>query len=1286
MATVVLQYAGAAIGTAFGGPIGGIIGRAVGAVAGNVIDQRLFGGGTRRIEGPRLESLRVMASEEGAPVPDVYGRMRVSGQVIWALPIEEVVETSTEKQSSKGSRPKTSLTEYSYFASFAVGLCEGEAAYVGRVWADGREIDLQAYTHRFYTGSEAQQPDSLIETAEGEGKTPAYRGLTYIVFERMPLQRFGNRLPQLSFEVWRVGNSAASLIRGLTIIPGSTEFGYARGIVTRETSEGVTESENAHASTVRSDWDVSMDQMQGLCPNLDAASLVVSWFGTDLRCGECELKPGVEANAKSTSPLTWSVNGVGRSGAHLVSMVDGGPAYGGTPSDSSVVSAIKDMKARGLKVVFYPFILMDVPQNNAKPDPYGAAIQGAYPWRGRITLAHAPGEVGSSDKTAGAATEIASFVGSAQPQHFAISGETVTYNGPGEWSYRRMILHYAKLCAAAGGVDTFLIGSELRGLTTLRSSQSAFPFVTALRDLASEVRAILPSAKISYAADWSEYFGYHPQDGSNDVYFHLDPLWSSTHIDFIGIDNYMPLSDWREGRHHSDFEQGNRSIANIDYLRSNIAGGEGFDWYYASGTARQNQIRTPITDWVFRYKDIKSWWQNAHFNRPGGLAAASQTAWIPQSKPVWFTEAGCPAVDKGPNSPNLFYDAKSSESGYPPFSSGARDDLIQSRYIKALQSFWNASSSHNPISSVYGKKMVDATRIFYWTWDSRPFPAFPVLDQVWSDGPNYEKGHWLTGRIASVDLGDLIVAIAAKSGCTDVDVSDVEGLVDGYVIDRPMSARAALQDLMTIFSVDAVESNGKLVFVSRKAAQDRTIALASLIDTEEPQITRVRAQESEFPYRISLLHADSSGDYRTATVHAARIGAASLNETTVALAAAMPQSTAQAGVAVMLEEVWTSRETAKFGLTQEVLDLDPGDVVVMQDGERWRVTSIKDSDMRRIEASRDAPNIYESSAAAGRIIAARPLGIAGKPLVIPMDLAFSAGGTTNAPWFACFAKPWPGALTLHRKSGADSFAFNRVIEARATLGVTLTSLPQGLLNRLNNTHDLEIELSHGAVFSVNHQQLLNGANVALVGTPQSGFEIIQFAMASLIGPKQYRLSGLLRGLAGSRAEMLGLREPGQRIMLFNSAVVQASLPSALQGLEQTWRVGPQGKDVSDPSYCELTFDPKLLPLRPLAPAQLRARRDPAGLLLSWIRQTRIDGDIWEALEVPLGETSETYSLEILNGANVVRHETLLAPNFVYQAAAITQDFGTNPSSLAFRVAQVSAAFGAGTKAQRTFNV
>ena len=46
-------------------------------------------------------------------------------------------------------------------------------------------------------------------------------------------------------------------------------------------------------------------------------------------------------------------------------------------------------------------------------------------------------------------------------------------------------------------------------------------------DLAADVRAILGvGTAISYAADWSEYFGHQPADGSGDVHFHLDPLWA----------------------------------------------------------------------------------------------------------------------------------------------------------------------------------------------------------------------------------------------------------------------------------------------------------------------------------------------------------------------------------------------------------------------------------------------------------------------------------------------------------------------------------------------------------------------------------------------------------------------------------------------------------------------------------------------------------------------------------------------------------------------------------------
>src|SRR5581483_7282915 len=317
-------------------------------------------------------------------------------------------------------------------------------------------------------------------------------------------------------------------------------------------------------------------------PNLGAVSLVVGWFGDDLRSANIRIMPGVESSEKDTYPETWEVNGVARADAHVVSQFDGRPAYGGTPSDETVVAAIRNLKSRGLRVAFYPFLFMDIPQGNALPDPYGGAAQSAYPWRGRITLDPAPGQPGSPDKTAAATAQIANFFGNAAPSDFSVDGTTVSWTGGADWGWRRCVLHYAHLCAAAGGVDAFLIGSELRGLTQSRDGAASYPAVAALQSLAADVKSILGGGtKVGYAADWSEYNNHQTGDAPGAVLFNLDPLWSDANIDFIGIDNYMPLADWRDGSAQADFDAaaGPTSIYDPDYLAANIRGGEDYDWY-----------------------------------------------------------------------------------------------------------------------------------------------------------------------------------------------------------------------------------------------------------------------------------------------------------------------------------------------------------------------------------------------------------------------------------------------------------------------------------------------------------------------------------------------------------------------------------------------------------------------------------------------------------------------------------------------------------------------------------
>ncbi len=309
---------------------------------------------------------------------------------------------------------------------------------------------------------------------------------------------------------------------------------------------------------------------QPALPNAGAVSLVVGWFGTDLRAGHCEIRPGVDAADKITEPLTWSVAGLARDDAHLVSLVDGRAAYGGTPSDQTVdrrhpgsrrPAASTSPSRPSSSWTCRPATRSPIPT----PAPRASR---AYPWRGRITVSPAPGQPGTPDKTGAAATQVAAFVGTADVADFAIAGESVTYSGPDRVvASAASILHYAHLAAAAGGVDAFVIGTELRGLTTVRDSASTYPFVAALVDLAADVKSVLgPAPKSPTPPTGRNTSATSRADGSGDVYFHLDPLWSRAAIDAIGIDVYWPLADWRDGSAHADRLAGAASIYDLDYL------------------------------------------------------------------------------------------------------------------------------------------------------------------------------------------------------------------------------------------------------------------------------------------------------------------------------------------------------------------------------------------------------------------------------------------------------------------------------------------------------------------------------------------------------------------------------------------------------------------------------------------------------------------------------------------------------------------------------------------------
>ena len=1304
MASLVLGVVGAGLGTSlFGSGIsflgatitGAQIGGAIGSFLGSEIDAAISPG--RHVTGPRLADTALQASSEGAPIPRLYGRVRVAGQVIWASRFKET-QSTTHSGGGKGlPSPGVSETDYLYSISFAVGLCTG-ATRIGRVWADGTLLDLSTVTLRFHDGGETQTADPLIADIEGADNAPAFRGLSYVVFEDMPLADFGNRIPNLQFEVFHnLGaadpNALENRLTGAALIPGAGEFVLDTAVISQDDGEGTTAAQNAHSAAGAADIDASLDELQALAPNLSAVSLVVGWFGSDLRAGTCTVRPGVETAAKTTHPETWEVDGVARGAAHVVSQVDGQPAYGGTPSDASVVAAILDLKNRGLSVMLCPFVFMDIAPGNTLADPYsGASAQPAYPWRGRITCSPAPGVSGSPDQTSSAATQVNAFFGAATQANFAVSGTDVSWIGGGDWGFRRMVLHYALLAAAAGGVDAFLIGSELRGLTRVRDSATHYPAVAALKTLAADVRAILGAGtELGYAADWSEYNNH--QTGAGAVLFNLDPLWSDANIDFIGIDNYLPLADWRDGTAHLDWNAaGPTAITDRAYLNANIRGGEDFDWYYASDADRAAQTRTPITDglgkpWVWRAKDFWNWWSNSHYDRPSGTESGTPTAWVPMAKPLRFTELGCPAVDKGANQPNVFFDPKSAESALPYFSNGARDDLIQRRVLETHFAFWN-DPANNPASTHYAGRMVDTDHIYVWCWDARPYPYFPALSTVWGDAANWRLGHWLNGRLSAVALGGVVSDVCAASNFTALDAGDLDGLVTGFAVTDTMSARDALAPLSTAFHFDAVESEGAIRFVARGRASADALGEDDLAlpDGEDGLgVSLIRAQETDLPNVARIAYIDADADYRQASAQARRLVTRSDRVASSSLALVMDQGQALSIGNVLLQESWTARESAKFALPPSHLARDVADELTLSVGgraHRLRLTQIDDAASRAIEAVVTDPSLYESLNGPSRAPGAvQTLSPPGRALAVFLDLPLLTGAESPyAPVAAAFASPWPGAVQIMKSAGPSNYALNLTLARAATLGRTTADFYSGPLWRWDLVNTLALRLSAGTLSAQDDLAVLGGANTLGLQNEDGEWEIVQFADATLVAPNEWRLTRLLRGQAGSEGAMRSPLAAGARAVLLDGAPQQLDLKQNETTLPFFYAYGPAGKPISDPSWQVAGEQFAGIALRPLSPVQLAARRQGGDLQLSWIRRTRQGGDNWDAVDVPLAEDVESYDVEILNGAGAVIRTVSANPSaaYAYTAAQIATDFPAGlPSPFRFRVYQLSSTFGRG---------
>ena len=215
--------------------IGGIFFGPVGALVGGILGQILFP--APGVKGPRIDELNVQTSTVGAPVQLRYGTCKGAGNIIWS---GGLIETKHEdEQGGFLGIGGQKVTNYTYSASFAIGICDGEdgspaqPAGIRRMWAGPDLIydasDDASLTERlnlteiltniveviagiramsaqlsftFYDGSDDQLPDPTIESYETAGTVPAFRGLAYVVFDDFQLAKYSNQIPPIIIETY----------------------------------------------------------------------------------------------------------------------------------------------------------------------------------------------------------------------------------------------------------------------------------------------------------------------------------------------------------------------------------------------------------------------------------------------------------------------------------------------------------------------------------------------------------------------------------------------------------------------------------------------------------------------------------------------------------------------------------------------------------------------------------------------------------------------------------------------------------------------------------------------------------------------------------------------------------------------------------------------------------------------------------------------------------------------------------------------------------------------------
>ena len=548
-----------------------------------------------------------------------------------------------------------------------------------------------------------------------------------------------------------------------------------------------------------------------------------------------------------------------------------------------------------------------------------------------------------------------------------------------------------------------------------------------------------------------------------------------------------------------------------------------------------------------------------------------------------------------------------------------------------------------------------------------------------------------------VQLGDVVRDVAVLAGIdgAEIDVSALTQLVPGYDVSGG-SGKDWIGPLLDLYDIDPRPHGFVLEFLPRGAASDETIASTAFATSAAHDAALFTATPetgaTDLPRQVTMQFADTAIEQQPATAMSPPLfnGGSQRSQSLDMSNLALGADTARQLVARFARRQRFDARGYALALPLSRIDLEPGAVKVL-DLAGVAVTArlqsmVLDADRRiATEWKADAPSVALLDGAAG----ASADGHAAAEIVVPLlskgfdldlpllrDLDESASPVIYPLAAPYAAGAWPGATMLRAQSGEYSDEIAAIdSSAAASWGYAATALgAPGSPWLWDRGQTVQVVLQIGSLTGTTEAAIDAGGeiNLALLGG-----ELIQFASAVLTAPLTYTLSGLKRGRRGTEWACAS-HTAGETFVLLNTAAAVAR-PLSEVGTEQSFKAVTNGRTEAG------AFPIALTPFsgaskKPYAPTRLLAAKDSASgdWALRWTRRTRIGGAWTSGTPIPLGEASEAYVVEIMNGGAVVRTITgLSSAAAAWTSAQQVTDFGSSQSAISWRVYQISDSVGRG---------